>query len=217
MVVEQTIQPFTKDGSDIKTNEMGVHSLPWPKDQLLDLGATKVTMRVTLSYFIEPKPGRREGFVKHRHRYQLHGLRFEVKRPSEALDEFRKRISQACAERGGGVRGRRRHLGLGVGAEITHPRFIHCDWWTGTAADLANSGVIAVYPVSGWWRESKGNDWSKETRYALLVSIKAEPVRVAASLFTPTEIDFYTPVKTTILSVIEQEVTTEVEGEEPVE
>src|SRR5262249_51978000 len=62
MIVEQTIQPFTKEGSAIKTKEMGVHALPWPKEQLLELGETKVTMRVTLSYFIEPKPGRREGF-----------------------------------------------------------------------------------------------------------------------------------------------------------
>ena len=85
LVVEQSIQPFAKEGSDIKTKEMGLHTLPWPKEQLSDLGEVKVTMRVTLSYFIEPKPGRREGFVKHRHRYQSHGLRFEVKLPQETL------------------------------------------------------------------------------------------------------------------------------------
>nr|WP_161967356.1 S8 family peptidase [Fimbriiglobus ruber] len=213
MVIEQAIQPFTKEGSDIKTKEMGLHNLPWPKDQLLELGETKVTMRVTLSYFIEPKPGRREGFVKHRHRYQSHGLRFEVKRPQETLDDFRKRVSQAARHEEEEFEAVGDTSGWELGPQLRTRGSIHCDWWTGTAADLANSGVIAVYPVSGWWRESKGNDWSKEARYALLVSIRAEPVRVAVSLFTPTEIDLYSPIQTTILAAIEQEVTTEVGGE----
>jgi hypothetical protein len=215
MIVEQTIQPFTKEGSDIKTNEMGVHSLPWPKEQLLELGETMVTMRVTLSYFIEPKPGRREGFIRHRHRYQSHGLRFEVKRPSETLDQFRKRVSQAARSEEEEFEAVGDTSGWELGPKLRTRGSIHCDWWTGTAADLANSGVIAVYPVSGWWRESKGNDWSKASRYALLVSIKAEPVRVAVGLFAPTEIDLYTPVKTTILTAIEQTMPINVEGGEP--
>ena len=98
LIAQQTIQPFTKEGSEIKTKDMGLHSLPWPKEQLLELGAHPVTMRVTLSYFIEPKPGWREGFVTSRHRYQSHGLRFEVKRPQETLDILRKRVSTAARE-----------------------------------------------------------------------------------------------------------------------
>lgn len=214
MVIEQAIQPFAKEGSTIKTNEMGLHTLPWPKDQLLDLGATKVIMRVTLSYFIEPKPGRRDGFVKHRHRYQSHGLRFEVKRPSETLDDFRKRVSQAARNEEEDFEPVGDTSGWELGPKSRTRGSIHSDWWSGTAADLANSGVIAVYPVSGWWRESKGNDWSKETRYTLLVSIKAEPVSVVVSLFAPTEIDLYTPVKNSILATIVPEVATEVETEE---
>lgn len=81
LIAQQTLQPFTKEGSEIKTNDMGLHSLPWPKEQLLELGQQPVTMRVTLAYFIEPKPGRRDGFATSRHRYQSHGLRFEVKPP----------------------------------------------------------------------------------------------------------------------------------------
>ena len=37
-------------------------------------------MRVTLSYFIEPNPSQRGNS---RYRYQSHGLRFDVKRPTE--------------------------------------------------------------------------------------------------------------------------------------
>ena len=98
LIVQQKIQPFTKEEGEPQTKEMGLHSLPWPRQQLLDLGDQPVTMRVTLSYFIEPKPGRREGFVKSRHRYQSHGLRFEVRRPQEPLDDLRKRVSKAARE-----------------------------------------------------------------------------------------------------------------------
>ncbi len=216
MIVEQTIQPFIKEGSDIKTKEMGLHTLPWPKDHLLELGDLKVKMRVTLSYFIEPKPGRREGFAKYRHRYQSHGLRFEVKRPQEPLEGrngFKQRISQAARSE------QEEHDPVGdtsgweLGPKARTRGSIHCDWWTGTAADLANCGVIAVYPVSGWWRESRGNHWSKEARYSLIVSIQAEEVSVAVSLFGPTEVDFYTPVKASIIAAIEQPAVIEVENQ----
>ena len=210
LVIEQTIQPFTKEGSDIKTKEMGLHALPWPKDQLSDLGDVNVRMRVTLSYFIEPKPGRREGFVKHRHRYQSHGLRFEVRRPQESLDNFRKRVSQAARDEEEEFEAVGDARGWELGPQLRTRGSVHSDWWTGPAADLANCGVIAVYPVSGWWRESKGNDWSKEARYALIVSIQADAVPVAVSLFTPTEIDLYSPVQSTILATIEQNVPTEI-------
>ena len=56
----------------------------------------RVRMRVTLSYFIEPSPGRR-GWTR-KHRYQSHGLRFEVKHPLETDDAFHKRISRAAWE-----------------------------------------------------------------------------------------------------------------------
>jgi hypothetical protein len=75
---EGELQPFerakTKDGHRIKTKEMHVHELPWPKALLQDLGETPVTMRVTLSYFIQPSPGRMGWGQKFR--FQSHGLRF---------------------------------------------------------------------------------------------------------------------------------------------
>lgn len=53
LVIEGELQPFEKD----KTKEMHLHKIPWPKEILRDLGETQATMRVTLSYFIEPGPG----------------------------------------------------------------------------------------------------------------------------------------------------------------
>lgn len=62
---------------------------------------------------------------------------------------------------------------------------IHTDAWTGTAADLAHRGAVAVFPVSGWWKERPKRDRSEEgARYSLIVSIE-----------TPgQEVDIWTPV-----------------------
>ena len=214
LIAHQTIRPFAKEGSQIKPYEMGLHSLPWPKEQLLDLGEQPVTMRVTLSYFIEPKPGRREGFATSRHRYQSYGLRFEVKRPQETVDDLRKRVSAAAREEQETYEPVGDTAGWALGPQIRTRGSVHSDWWTGTAADLANCGFIAVYPVSGWWRESKGNDWSKEARYALIVTIRTEKTRV--SLFTPlqSETDLYTPVDNVIKAAVQPTASTEVEIED---
>jgi len=213
LIAQQTIQPYERDGSTAKTKDMGLHDLPWPKEQLQALGEAAVSMRVTLSYFIEPKPGRREGFVKYRHRYQSHGLRFEVRRPRETLDEFKGRVSKASRDEEETYEAVGDTSGWELGPQIRTRGSIHSDWWTGTAADLANSGHIAVYPVSGWWRESKGNHWSKQARYALVVTIRTEETKI--DLFTPTvtEVDLYTPVEATINATIKPQIATEVEIE----
>jgi hypothetical protein len=201
LIAQQTIQPYVKEGSAVKTKDMGLHDLPWPKEQLLALGEKLVTMRVTLSYFIEPKPGRRDGFVKTRHRYQSHGMRFEVRRPEETLDQFRQRISKAARDEGEEYEAVGDTAGWELGPQIRTRGSLHSDWWTGTAADLANSGHIAVYPVSGWWREAKGNHWTKEARYSLVVTLRTHE----------TGVDIYTPVKAMI--EVPVEVRTQIETE----
>src|SRR5688500_12927723 len=55
LVAEDSLQPYTKKtGKPAQLNEMKLFPLPWPQEQLNDLGNTQVQMRVTLSYFIEP-------------------------------------------------------------------------------------------------------------------------------------------------------------------
>jgi hypothetical protein len=201
LIVQQTIQPYVKEAGVVKTKDMGLHELPWPKEQLLALGENTVTMRVTLSYFIEPKPGRREGFVKTRHRYQSHGLRFEVRRPEETLDQFRQRVSKAARDEDDEYEPVGDASGWELGPQVRTRGSVHSDWWTGSAAALANSGHIAVYPVSGWWREAKGHHWTKEARYALVVTIRTEEQHI----------DIYTPVKAMI--EVPVPVKTEVESE----
>lgn len=203
LIAQQTLRPFDKEGSEVKTKEMGIHALPWPQQQLLELGDATVEMRVTLSYFIEPKPGRRGAFARTRHRYQSHGLRFDVCRPQESLDEFRQRINKAARdedEEYGGAVGDT--TGWVLGPNLRTRGSIHSDWWQGIAADLAACGYIAVYPVTGWWREKTDQDyWARHARYSLVVSIRTEA----------TTIDLYTPVSTMVAvpTPVEVEVETE--------
>ena len=60
-------------------------------------------MRVTLSYFIEPQ-SRRVGGVRSRYRYESHSLRFDVKRPLETTNQFRKRINRLARDEKRGLR-----------------------------------------------------------------------------------------------------------------
>lgn len=93
MVVQDSIQPyhFGDDGKP-QTKEMNFHALPIPRSELMQIADEEVEMRVTLSYFVEPSPGRKGWNVNHR--YASHGLRFEVMRPLEDLTQFQQRISR---------------------------------------------------------------------------------------------------------------------------
>ena len=174
LVFEGEIQPFRMDAGSAKTNEMHVHRLPWPVEVLQALGEVDVSMHVTLSYFIEPSPGRRGWTTSTSHRYQSHGLRFDVMRPTEDEPAFLRRLTRAAwddpnVRPDGAVQETRNWT---VGADGRTNGSIHSDWWTGVATELAASDRIAVYPVTGWWKERahKGRVESK-TRYSLVVSL----------------------------------------------
>ncbi len=174
LVAQDGIQPFFKEDDRIKTRDINLHAIPWPEEILRDLGETPVEMRVTLSYFIEPNPGQRGWATKYR--YASHGLRFDVKRPLEPLDAFRQRINQQARDE---EYSRRTvtdpHWVLGE--KLRSLGSIHSDTWRGTAAELANRGHVAVYPVIGWWKERPNlQRWSKQARYALVITIKTPGV-----------------------------------------
>ena len=97
MVVQESLHPFKREGSkNPVTRDMHLHSLPWPSDVLESLGEIEVEMRVTLSYFIEPNPSHRGVYSKYR--YASHGLRFDVRRPTETTDAFLSRINAAARD-----------------------------------------------------------------------------------------------------------------------
>ncbi|MBX3041158.1 MAG: S8 family serine peptidase, partial [Bdellovibrionaceae bacterium] len=192
LIAQDELKPF--EGNRMK--HLNVHNIPWPTAELRALGATEVKMKVTLSYFIEPNPARR-GWA-HKFRYQSHGLRFDVKTPTETSEQFITRLNR---KRWDEELGRDTVTSSGdsaqwyFGEHIRSKGSLHSDVWTGTAADLAERSQLAVYPVVGWWRErhSEGHT-TKRARYSLIVSIS-----------TPsTEVDLYTPVETQVVTEVER-------------
>lgn len=182
LIFEGGLQPFHKDGI-VKTKEMHLHQIPWPTDVLQLLGEAPVSMHISLSYFIEPGPGRKGWGTKHR--FQSHGLRFDVIHPVETVDAFKKRISRAMWDEQEGrpdnVQDDRNWM---VGSKGRTHGSIHSDRWTGTASELAQCNRVAVYPVTGWWRERPHlNRWNRMARYSLVISIEAPDVQV--DLYTP--------------------------------
>lgn len=162
---------------------------------LQELGETPVKMKITLSYFIEPNPGER-GWSR-KYSYASHGLRFDVKTPTETLDQFRSRINKLARDEDIGSTSTSDAESWFFGPNLRKRGSLHSDIWLGTAADLAKRGYIAVYPVIGWWRERlRFERWNKTARYSLIVSIK-----------TPeTEVDLYTPVVNMIKTEIQIEI-----------
>lgn len=195
LIFEGELTPYHKADGAIRSNEMHVHRLPWPVEVLQGLGEAQVTVRVTLSYLIEPSPGR-IGWTR-KHRYQSHGLRFDVNRPLEDEEAFRQRLSRSewdePDQRPETVAETRPWV---VGDQGRRRGSVHSDWWTGVAADVAMTNLIAVHPVTGWWRERPHlGRYGKTARYSLIVSIEAPNI----------EVDLYTAIsaQATIVTDVE--------------
>lgn len=199
LIAQGELQPFVKGSSasasaDPKLNEMKLHELPWPIEALQQLPPElEVQLRVTLSYFIEPNPGRR-GY-RSRYAYPSHGLRFDVIRPGQSLDNFRASINKVANEAMENYTGPEGdNDGWRLGPALRSRGSLHSDTWIGSAADLADMHTIAVYPVGGWWKYRTALDrWKNEVRYSLVVSID-----------TPDEsIDIYTSVENLVEASVE--------------
>lgn len=191
LISEAEIQPFVKEqGQPPRTNEMHLYRLPWPKEVLEALGEVVVTMRITLSYFIEPGPG--EIGWKDRYRYPSHGLRFKLNAPTESEEEFIARINKAVRDdEYEGPDTQSPSEKWMIGRNSRDKGSVHSDIWKGTAVELASTHLIAVHPSVGWWRERAHlKKVNKCTRYSLIVSIE-----------TPShEVDIYTPVFARIMN-----------------
>lgn len=184
LVSQDEFQPFDGDGYAMRVFRL--HDLPWPVEVLRELGPAAVTLRVTLSYFIEPTASRR-GW-RRRYAYASHGLRFELRRPNEPRAEFIRRVNnEAQREEEGTIPGGTQATDWLVGPKQRVAGSLHQDVWNGIAADLAECGELAVYPVGGWWKNSKREDRQDlPVRYALIVSLKTQEQGV--DLYTPVEL-----------------------------
>lgn len=191
LIVEDTITPYglsDKTGGDVH-NEMKLFSLPWPEEALRALGNTEVTLRVTLSTFIAPNPS--EASRGSKYRYASHNLRFKLNRADENAQRFMARISK-LAEQPDGPPSAEDDL-WDFGSNRRDVGSLHIDQLTCRASDLARRNLIAVHPVSGWWKSKAFLQNGLPTvRFALIIEIDAEHV----------EAELYAEVKTAVEALV---------------
>ena len=196
LIVEDVVHPYEKVvGKGVKTRDMNLHALPWPKEQLESLQDAQVRMRVTLSYFVEPNPSARGKASKFH--YPSHRLRFDVQRPLDAsTNDFIARINAAAEREDEGDPINPKDPDWRLGDQFRHRGSLHQDVWEGTASDLASRGFIAVYPSAGWWRTRPALErYGLPARYSLIVSIQTEQ----------TEVDLYNAIANQIANVVSVE------------
>lgn len=182
MVIEQEFEPYVEDDDGKQSRQINYYNLPWPLQALQDMGNENVQFRVTLSYFVEPNPARRDRQPKHL--YRSFGLRFAVKAPLESDRNFKTRLNGVRED--GEIPEYASDANHWLIGDQRWSGSIHSDIWTGTAAQLAACGLMAVYPVNGWWKDKFDRIQAnhRRIRYSLVLSIQ-----------TPRQdVDIYTPV-----------------------
>jgi len=195
LVTQDSFLPFS--GEEYSMRNFRLHSLPWPDDVLQSLGATEVRLRITLSYFVEPSASRR-GW-RNKYTYASHGLRFDLQGPLETPDQFVQRVNREAQKEEGGLRPNKESERWFLGERNRHTGTLHQDQWAGTGAELAHCNNVAVYPVSGWWKNNRRKDRCDfPVRYALLLSLQTEEQGI--DLYTPIATQLHVPISTTIAS-----------------
>jgi len=190
-ISEETIQPYKLDGT-IKTNKIHYYEFPWPSDILANLGDANVTLRVTLSYYIEPNPGDKGYSTKYS--YQSTALKFLLINPTEDFNNFKIRtnrinIDKLKEEKGGdleeGDYDKNQEKRWYLGADTVFKGSVHSNFWNGSAAEIAVCNKLAIFPLaSGWWKQLKKQEkYDSQLRYSLIVSI--ETPENATDIYTP--------------------------------
>ncbi len=190
LICQDSLQPFTKEEDGVKTRDMMLYRLPWPKDLLQSHGSTAVRLRATLSYFIEPNPGSR--MVTSKYRYAGCNLQFLVQTATEkSLKNFIARVSDAVSDddRGAYERPDDTTTGWLLGDDLRRRGSIHSDTWTGAAAQLALMEHLIVFPVNGWWRlRPQHKRYNQRIRYSLVVTLET----------LGADLDIFAPIQATV-------------------
>ena len=198
LFAQSELQPYASEKRAFKDSHF--YGLPWPRHAIEAIGDETVQLKITLSHFVEPNPGSSAKFDPYR--YQSCGLRFDLRRRTESMLEFAKRVNDKERVRRKGPDGKETKEQI-IGAKDTDDwRFgpgsvsagsLHCDVWTGPAARLLTRDIICVHPIGGWWNSrSKKAIREQKTRYALVVSLKTKDETV----------DLHTPIQTLVDSDI---------------
>jgi hypothetical protein len=179
--------------------EFRLHELPWPVDVLAELGDEEVRLRVTLSYFVEPAAASR-GW-RRRYSYGSHGLRFELKEPSDhSTADFIRRVNREASQEeahGTITRGSPEWI---IGPNQRNTGSLHQDVWVGTGSKLAACNSIAVHAVGGWWKNNRRRDrMDLPVRYSLVVSLRTRQEHV--DLYTPVAVELDVPIESAIVEI----------------
>jgi hypothetical protein len=196
LISQDEFVPFQDD--DFKARHLRLHTLPWPEEALQALGSADVSLKVTLSYFIEPNAARR-GW-RRRYAYASHGLRFELRGPAETTDQFLSRVNRDAQREEDEARPSGGTSNWLAGPNQRNLGSLHQDIWEGSAAELARSGVLAVNPVGGWWKNRKHPERRDlPVRYSLIVSLRTEEQGV--DLYSPVAVQLELPVDSAVITV----------------
>ena len=137
--------------------------LPVDDDALLN-HAGDVELRVTLSYLAEVQTQRRRAF-------RGLDLRWDMQGPQEKEEAFRWRVNKRVRE-GTTEKHKSKSFKWDIGPDRRESGTVQTDRWTGRAALLAGSKLIAVMPVKGWWSGYVGMQ-TKELPFSLIVTVRA--------------------------------------------
>lgn len=190
LISQNQIPPYRVENSSIRYNDYHLYQLPWPKDVLRnEIGINNDTLKVTLSYYIEPNPGNRQ--YANDFQYHSHELDFKLIKPLESLGEFKRRISAAAS-------GTEENEDESVDTtselwtlreRVRSKGSIKKDFITTSGVELSNRNILAIFPKNGWYRTRKKlKKFESIVRYSLIISIETSEV----------EIDIYTPIQTLV-------------------
>ncbi|MBB5353829.1 hypothetical protein HNR46_004093 [Haloferula luteola] len=176
---EGAIRPYEGVAGNAKFNECHLIVLPWPVALLQANHDTTCTLRVTLSYYIQPNPGSRSWDNGKKYKYASHLLGFTPKHKDQTLAQFRSILHSDEDALGDTMN----DPGWALGDKLRRKGgSLIQDVWRGSAADLATMEAVAVFPrAKGWWATRKfGQDRQehdchlKSVNYSLIISLETE-------------------------------------------
>lgn len=161
MIYEGSLNPSRHDGTrpDRRADFIG---LPLPEDQLYAIGESDVELTFTLSYFVEPTDNLT------RRAYAGGRLRWDLQGPTETADSFRARVNRVVHDQG--VLPGAGSYDWEIPPDDRSRGTLQHDYATVRAADIAGARLLAVYPVLGWWEDSR-DGWIKALPYSVVVSV----------------------------------------------
>ncbi|MGO3383230.1 MAG: S8 family peptidase, partial [Acinetobacter guillouiae] len=184
-----------EDG-EIRFDELHHHKVPLPKELIVRAAVENPNslgrLKVTLSYFIEPNPTSNKYATKYA--YRSFGLGFNVKSPLQSEENFLATINSLAVDENY-TGSQNSYDGWSFKDDLRRLGSIHSDSWEGTIADLVSMDTIVVFPIYGWWKNTKFVREDYKVRYSLIISVESD-----------SDIDIYNGIQSLI--AVEQQAST---------